>query len=456
MPVPGKNFPGQKGYPTPNSAPDESVGRIFIVPNSDEWLGLLMWAAQTLSEEWRYYEWGELTPGQAAAAWSDINVQAYLNVCPARLPDGSRVIRLNPSTGHLEELADTGEWAEPTGDYAVPPTPAREGGTAEDQMCLAAANAAHVLEVLYESVTDSIAMGLESAEAYTALIAAFVAAVGWEFAPLAYALAAFFLAVFGVLYEVIKFIAADVWDSTFTNELVCALYGCASNDAGVVTFDWTCVQNKLAEGTNALNLDQLRLFGQLSYLVEIIGAADGLNQAGATTSVTDYDCSGCVSTSWCYEWDFTEGDGDFVALEGRGVYSPGVGWVSQVGDGFVACTIRSNMTEPLWDELTAWECDVVADGAAGDGYISNWYLTGSSTFNGIAYMDLPPGTPTYPGYGLANGSNTYTYDTSIPAGTLNNAGVNPVINDEAAVLVVTRLRLRGSGPRPALTGGHTC
>lgn len=77
MPTPGKNFPGQKGYPTPNSAPEETFRRVFVLPNNDEWLGLLMGAVQLLTEEWRYYEWGEFTAAETAAAFNQIILDAY-------------------------------------------------------------------------------------------------------------------------------------------------------------------------------------------------------------------------------------------------------------------------------------------------------------------------------------------------------------------------------------------
>lgn len=296
MPTPGKNFPGQKGFPTPNSTPDETIRRVFIVPNSEEWLGLLEGAAQVLLDEWRYYDWGALTPAEAAAAFNTIVVDSYTNGCPATLPGGGRIMRLNPSTGHLEELGDDETWVEPSGDYSVPPITPREGEP-DDIRCLAAANAANVLELLYESITDSIAGELEAAEAYAALVTAFIAAVGWEFAPIAFAIAAFFLAVFAVVYEIIKIIGADLWDGTFTDTLKCALYGCASDEGeGVVTFEWQCVQNALAAGTDALNFDQLRLFNQLNFIIQVIGGADGLNQAGATTAITEADCSECAGS----------------------------------------------------------------------------------------------------------------------------------------------------------------
>lgn len=75
--IPGKNFLGQRGFPTPNAAIETSACRTFRVPADDDWLGLLMGAVELLTNEWAYYQWGTLTPEESAAAWQGIFNQAY-------------------------------------------------------------------------------------------------------------------------------------------------------------------------------------------------------------------------------------------------------------------------------------------------------------------------------------------------------------------------------------------
>jgi len=291
----------EEGYLTLDNVPDADARRAFLIPTDPQWFGVFMGALAPLLNEEAWRKFGALTPEECVAVWQEIFFSSP--PCGCELPGGSKVIRINPATGQLEELSeDTGEWQAPTGDYAVPPITQREGGTTEEQRCLAAANAAHVLEVLYESLTDSIGNELEYAEALTAMVTAFILAVGWEVAPIAFAIAAFFLAVFAIVYEIVKLIGSDLWDETFTDVLKCALYNCATDDGeGIVTFDWTCTQNALAAGTDALNFDQLRLFNQLFFIIQSIGGADGLNQAGATTSISSADCTDC-GDSFCWEW----------------------------------------------------------------------------------------------------------------------------------------------------------
>jgi len=298
MPTPGKNFPGQRGFPTPNSTPDSSVRRIFVVPKSAEWLGLIMGAAEVLREEWRWYQWGELTPAEAADAFNTIIIDAFTNLCPAELPGGSRIIRVGYH-GTLEEAQDDGSWAAPSGDYEIPPVTPREGGTEQDQNCLAAANAANVLQQLYENLSDSWNDTLNTAEAQTAFILGAGALIAAPIGLAAEAILAIVGLVFEVAYATLEFITADLWTEDFTSNLRCILLECATNDAGVVTFDLDCVNNKLAAQVNLFDLteSQLRLFGQIQWIFSMIGV-DGLNLAGATTAITDADCSACDECSF--------------------------------------------------------------------------------------------------------------------------------------------------------------
>jgi len=336
----------EDGYLTLDTVPDENSRRAFLIPTDPLWFGTFMGAIAPLlvADAWRKY--GALTPEECADVWQEIFFSSP--PCGCELPGGGKVIRINPVTGKLEELSDeTGDWIPPTGDYAVPEIPPREG-TEQDVRCLAAANAVNVLSILYESITDSIAAELEVAEALTAMIEAFITAVGWAFAPIAFAIAAFFLAVFGIVYGLIKTFAPDLWDETFSDVLQCALYTCASVDGeGVVTFDWTCAMDSLTSTPVALTADQLRLYGQLAFIVQMIGGADGLNVAGGTTAITSATCDcgdecGLLVT-------FIEGD-PFTIIP----YGYGVTW----GDG----TVDSGFGDPEPSILSAFGTDGVSPG----------------------------------------------------------------------------------------------
>jgi len=432
----------EEGYLTLDNVPDADARRAFLIPTDPKWFGTFMGAiAPLLSEEaWRQY--GTLTPEECAAEWQKIFFSDP--PCGCELPDGGKIIRINNATGHLEELSDdTGEWVEPSGDYAVPPIAPREDPP-EDAKCLAAENAAHVLELLYENITDSIAADLEAAEAYTAMVAAFIALVGWEFAPIAFALATFFLGVFALVYETVKIIGADVWNGDFTDVLKCALLGCASDDGGgVITFDWTCTRNALAPaGSDVLSFDQWRLFYQLYFIITVIGGADGLNQAGATTAITEAMCDDCAD-GWIASVDLTDNDGGFEFAPGQGHWEAGVGLVSE---NIVLGSLRTIMQGQfdLGETLNITSIGIVYDwqrgagsddGAAGlagsinDGAEIFFNVAMGDMVNGDDQTDLNTGTWSAYNmqYDLQCSNGVYGGYAHLKSVTLNGTGTVPTV-----------------------------
>lgn len=79
MTDPGKNYPGQKGFPTPNDTPEETACIVFTVPASNDWSGLLLGAVKELLNPYNYYFWGVVTPEEAADKWNEIFTAAVNN-----------------------------------------------------------------------------------------------------------------------------------------------------------------------------------------------------------------------------------------------------------------------------------------------------------------------------------------------------------------------------------------
>lgn len=321
-----------KPYLTPPDLPLGETCRTLKIPSSKYWLGVFNSALLTMVNE---YNWEQVHE-------TDLTVEETINIVQAliqefwdtagcnncTLPGGGKIIRININ-GYFEELGEDGEWNAPTGDYAVPAVPARSGGTPDEQKCLAAANAANVLQQLYEQVSDDFGEGLSAAQAITNLLLLIGGIIAAPFALLGAAVLAIATILFNEFFEAMAFVTADLWDENFTSALQCYLYECSSNSAGVVTFDMGCVQQKLADQSlNPFDLtaSQFRLFSQLAYLFSIIGV-EGLNTAGATTAIEDADCSECEQT-WCYEVDLTVVDGGFDPVY-AGVWSAGVGWMAE-------------------------------------------------------------------------------------------------------------------------------
>jgi len=282
-------------YLTPDSIPEETDCRSLLIPASTDWLAIVSGALTELTKTWNWQQFGSVTVDEAVDAMQAMIDLYYLGCSGGcELPEGGEIIRIGED-GRIEVLTD-GEWVTPTeGDYYIPPPEAREGGTEQDQVCLAAENAVNVLETLYESLSDSWNNDLDEAEAVTAFIATAVGAVGFAFAPITFGIVAFALPIFAGMYALLEFLIADLWDEAVSNQIKCFLVECGSNVDGVVTFDFDCFMSELRSHTSLFDLteEQLRLYGQIAYLVYFIGGADGLNLAGGTTAITEADCSDC-------------------------------------------------------------------------------------------------------------------------------------------------------------------
>jgi len=333
-------------YLTPQDLPEADDCRPLSIPASSEWLALFGGALTELTLRWNWEYSGGLTVDETLDKMNEIIGNWYTVPCEAcTTPGGYRVIRVN-TDGHVEELNSDGEWQDSTGEYHIPPPDAREDGSPDDQICLAAKNAVNVLQQLYENLSDSYNTGLDDAEATTAFILGLIALVGFEFAPITWGIVAFMTPVFAALYSGLEFIFADLWDSSVSAQIVCFLKLCATNDAGVVTFDYKCFIRQLESltDTHGLTEEQLRLYLQISYILYFIGGVDGLNLAGGTTAITDDDCAdcNCEGTSVNFgasdfgfvqnAWDVYAASGTYMSnIFGTGIYADSVGGFNQIG-----------------------------------------------------------------------------------------------------------------------------
>lgn len=299
-------------YLTPQELPGDDDCRPLSIPANTEWLALFGGALTELTKVWNWEYSGGLTVDETVDKMNEIINNWWLLACnDCTTPGGYRVIRIN-GDGHVEQLNEDGDWVEPTDEYYIPPPEAREEGTPDEQICLAAANAVNVLHQLYESLSDSYNGDLDEAEAVLAFIGVFTGVVGFAIAPITYGIYAFMLPLFITLFAALEYAFADLWDENFDAQITCFLKDCAINTDGVVTFDWNCFVEKLHALTNTFSLteDQLRLYLQLSYMLWFIGSVDGLNLAGATTEITEAECD--CGEAWCYTINLMDEPADFV------------------------------------------------------------------------------------------------------------------------------------------------
>lgn len=413
------------------------------MPTNKEWLGVFNYALLELTNQynWQQIHDTDLTIDEAIAIVQDIlidfwNTDECTDSGACLQPDGSRVLRLGVN-GHIQQLTN-GAWTEPTDDYAIPPVPPRPEPTPADRECLAAANAANVLKELYETVSDAIADGLDEAETIEALAVAIAAFIGaWGGLAIA-ALIALALAVFHVFLEVAEFMTIDFWTNEFHEKLLCVLVSCASSDGDVVTFDYDCVVEGTATAVQETDddfLDMIRLFGQVRYLLAVIGA-DGLSAAGATTAIETADCS-CAG--WCYTIDFTEWDGDFEHIDtGTGNWVSGQGWVG-VLDGL---TYRVRIKREFGFDANFTQIDMVYDMVYGSGVPAG----GAHLKNDGSYVASTSGLPA--------GTNQLTSWYGSVTADMGTIEVRSGSTGSNGSVTVKRLTYRGTGENPF--GDNNC
>lgn len=291
-------------FQTAPTLPEGVVCRTFEIPNSLEWLGIFnaFYPLIISPYNWEQVADTDLTVDESIvivkAIWEQYWATTGACVEGCTLPGiDTPPFRLGVN-GRFEQLRPDGTWGEPEGEYEIPPTPARTEPTIDERKCAAAANAASVMQQLYEAITDEIALGGDTLQVAAAMVAALVTAVGgWIAAPV-YAIIQLSIALFAGMIELLQVLGSDVWTTEFNDKLKCALLECADDSADVVTFDLACIREQLTVEPDIFSptwFYELQLFAQVVFLMETI-TMDGLNAAGATTGISDPNCSVCDPT----------------------------------------------------------------------------------------------------------------------------------------------------------------
>jgi hypothetical protein len=433
-------------YLTPQVLPEGEDCRPLFIPANGEWLALFGGALTELTLRYNWEYSGGLTIAETLDKMNEIINTWYDTPCAAcQYEGGGKIIRVN-SSGHIEELGADGTWGDATGDYVIPPPEAREGGTELDQNCLAAKNAENVLKLLYENLSESFAADLSEAEAVTAFIGALIAIVGFEFAPITFGIWLVMEVVFQALYQALAYLTADLWDESVSKQIRCFLLDCSINTDGVVTFDWDCFIADLNSLTDSFGLSevQLRLYLQISYILYFIGGVDGLNLAGATTAITDDDCSDC-DLEWCHTVDFTATDGGwFIRSTGEGEYVPSEGWETscyEIDGSAERVVIQYNFPSFGSSHLTQW--DAQFNYLAGSGGIQQMVMrVFSGTFGSGTTLGTESEIP--PTNGLESISDTGDIENpgSVELNLWTSSG------DCSGFATITTITFRGTGLNP--------
>lgn len=367
-------------YLTLDAIPEGRLCRPLFIPDDPLWLALFGGALTETTKVWNYQQFGTLTPEEMAEACELIVAQWYEEICgTCELPDGDRIVRINED--NVWEELDNGVWQPTTGDYFIPPPDAREEPTADERRCLAAANATNTLQIMYEELTDLFGEALGTIEALADWAGLIGAAIIPGLGLAVRALLTIGVIAFKEVFDFTEFITADFWTSTFTDNMRCTLYECATDTAGVVTFDFDCVWERIKGQIEWLDptIASAALAGQVLFMLNSIGA-QGLNLAGATTAIEVADCSEC-GVLHCYELDFmvSSHSGEFTISGGS--YSSGVGYVGTGGSAPNFQDVYGYWTFPEDIQIAEYQMDYSKGAGSGANNQNRLVLLGSPVVN---------------------------------------------------------------------------
>jgi len=344
---------------TPNEGGDTFLCRPVFIPIDDElyFMAAVNGALLELTHVWNWEDFGTMSAQEAADMMFEM-YQLYAvgtcdSDCVCTIPPAYdidvgvelRIIRRGED-GFTEELVD-GEWVTPTGDYEVPTPDTRTESTSDERKCLAAANAATVLEDTYEEATDAYQSFATPAAVANAILDVIVLALGAFGQVTAASYISFGQTVFETFYDYFSLITGDVWTSDFTDELVCILIANATDTAGVITFDYNGIVADILvlEGEAGGDIERHLLLLQLRYLLNIV-AAGGINFAGGLTAVSSYDCAPCYP--WTIEWNFMTGANGSVGVAYSGCTSTrnASGWGACSNGSVWSANVRRDIASP--------------------------------------------------------------------------------------------------------------
>lgn len=440
---------------TPNSPPpDDERGRCFSVPDDVELIAAVSGALLPLTYAANWEQFGSMTPDEAASIMSAA-FEIFVNgdCCDGCTPKiaGRRLVRISPITHKFEQISDDGEtWETPDGDLTVPPQTGRDEPTDDERKCSAAANAAHVMHLLYDEALELYENEIDPAaaldfwgeyageilfEALGVLVSHFAPLVGYMWTT---------------LYGVMEILTYNAWRERLERDLTCLFLEHATIDSGIVTFDYPAIQTGLFTSAHTQENDLLVL-GQVWYMLAIIGA-DGLNLAGETTAVDDAECP-CGTWYRTWEYDALGDNPDWDILQGVVNFDKSIG----VAGTWVGSWAAAQMITQTTDETTIVDVEFKR-GYPNSNYtqLRLWVGDDVSWVHSGGPDDAPYGGADmwkyleHEGYANANWELRTTLNKTLPNGEFP---MTYALRSGHGAIV--GIRMRGYGPCPFTSGDTT-
>jgi hypothetical protein len=346
-----QTFGPAAGYTFPLACPsvDPDADPLIYVRMNRDWLAYVIAACMplTLLETWRETDAATLS---LAVARANLLIDMLMTllcdpVCVGALRLAGNTLQYSPDGGaSWENIGNAGGSGNPQDPRTSEPLlPVRSGA---NKRCLAAANATAVFVELHREV-----VAWYDANAVVAVLVVAIAGVLMTIFPVSWALFSLTLGA-AELTSLLLIYTGVLNNAAFTtgiqDALTCIFYQYADSEGRWSQADFDAIVVEVG----AQSGDMWALIGL--YLSQIGGYA-GLNNAGTTTSIADYDCGACAG--YCYEFDFRIDDYGWSAVPyyGTCVYVPGVGFVAGSAQYNSVIAVAAFTPEnPVSGLVTAW------------------------------------------------------------------------------------------------------
>lgn len=305
-----------------------------------------------------------------------------------------------------------------TGTYD-PPWPVGTVPPGQTAQCLSAENILSVYSTALTQMRAEIAL----MKPPTA-----VAAVGTGilsiFMPVAI-IGTIMLVLCGILEELGTAGIDDMLTTATLDKLRCNLKNHAGADGSFTADAYNAFYAQLSVDFTGLKLSALQ------YYFDMLGSV-GLSRQGKADNIQSAICD----CGWCYEWDFTTGNSDWVSDTGWAQYTPGVGWESVTIGGVGNVTyVKLNFAADC--ALTYFYAEWTPTGANGSNYplLRGW--TGPDETGTLQFSQ---------NYTDVNGMlNTGFMDTPNTVRCILFSRTGP---QGASNFVLTKIRIHGTGVNP--------
>lgn len=303
-------MPYRQNFPIPAVIDPPKQCLQIEIPNHPDWKAVISGLLFELTYWFNWERTGDPSGAQCAAVWKEVYNSIDWGVMSCCCDTPSVIVRVNPSTGLIEQSDDGGTtWhSQPGGlpSVIVQPVPPVTSGVAATK-CDAATNVSMQVDVWIDQVSNDFTTAVTLLEFGVAVLEAILIAVvtilslGTLTAIEALVLPTIAGALFAA-WGAGKTVFDAYWSTDVKDTILCAVFNHIGDDGSFTDAQFSAVWGELNANLPPSPAKML-FMGFLSS----VGAA-GLNAMAATGLSADADCSDCDDVEGCWDtWDFYDG-----------------------------------------------------------------------------------------------------------------------------------------------------